>query len=62
MRAWRALRLGDKVSFHWSNYNDYGIIYGAVTKVCEDHVIATFDGDEYWIDDDNQNMFSRGWV
>lgn len=62
MRAWRALRLGDKVSFHWNDFDGYGVIHGKITKVCEDHVIATFKGNDYWLDEDNQDMFSRGWV
>ena len=62
MRMWRTLRAGDKVSFHWNDFDGYGVIHGRITEVCKDHAIATIDGSSYWIDDDTQNMFTKGWV
>lgn len=62
MRVWRTLKTDDKVSFHWNDFDGYGLAHGVITEVSTDHAIATIDGNVYWIDDDTQHMFSKGWV
>lgn len=62
MREWKALKSGDRISFHWNDFDGYGVAHGRVTEVSTDHAVARIDGNNYWIDDETQNMFSKGWV
>lgn len=62
MRTWKSLKMNDKVSFHFNDFDGSGILWGRVTEVCKDHAIMTYDGSNYWIDDDTAHMYSKGWV
>ena len=64
MKNWRELKIGDKVI---ENIDDFDCVkpvkvHCIITKVEEDHVIATEINDSdlnLWIDDDTEYMFEK---
>ena len=62
MKDWNRLKVGDKITFHWDEFDGSGSLHGRVAEVHADYVIVRIDGHGYWLDDDTQDMFCRGWV
>lgn len=61
MTNWKSLKIGDKVTWTWEDFEGKGTEPCVVTKVADDHVIATgltFD-EKLWIDDMTADMFVR---
>lgn len=61
MREWRNLKVGDRVSFHYNEFDGSGVLHGRVSEVSDTRAIVRIWGSDYWLDDDNKQMFSKGW-
>ena len=57
MDDWKRLHVGDKVVYHWNEFDGKGEMVGTVTEVEPDHVIVLADSMNLWLDDDTKNMF-----
>lgn len=63
MRSWESLKVGDRVAFKCDEFDGHGILNMYVSSVHDDHAIAMdFDAQRYWIDEDTQHMFMKGWI
>lgn len=57
MMNWRMWPIGSEVIFHWEEFDGSGKEKGILTEQNEDHAIVEANGVNYWIDDDNKDMF-----
>lgn len=63
MVEWSDLKVGDRVNHHWGEFDGKGVLNCYISSVHKDHAIAMdYDAIRYWIDDDTQHMFEKGWV
>lgn len=63
MADWRTLGIGDRVSYRWNDPDGSGVLNCYISSTHEDHAIAMdYDAARYWVDDDTQHMFEKGWV
>ena len=59
MRIWRSLKKGQKVKYHYRDFDGSGTIICEVTKVFFDHAVAAGNGMTLFIDDDTQLLFDE---
>ena len=52
---WTDAKIGDKILYHWEEFDGIGSVLGEVTAVYEDHLIFTADDLNYWMDEDIEN-------
>lgn len=48
---WTDAKIGDKIRYHWDEFDGSGTVCGEVTAVYEDHVIFTANALNYWLDE-----------
>ena len=59
LREWRQCNIGDKLIYHWNDFDGSGSLAGIVTEKQPDHCIVTVGGMHLWLDDRTLDMFSR---
>lgn len=61
--TWNSVRVGDRVTYRYNDFDGSGTINCYISSVHKDHAIAMdADAIRYWIDEDTQHMFSKGWI
>lgn len=63
MLEWRTVKVGDRVTHEYNDFDGRGVLNCYISSVHDDHAIAMdADAIRYWIDDDTQDMFKKGWA
>lgn len=63
MLEWRTVKVGDRVTHEYNDFDGHGVLNCYISSVHDDHAIAMdADAIRYWIDDDTQDMFKKGWA
>lgn len=57
MKSWRDLKLGDKVIYHFEEFDGSYKAEGVVIEVYKDHAIVSIPDITVWYDDDSEDMF-----
>lgn len=61
--SWKTMEVGDRVTYHYTGFDGSGSLFCYITSVHEDHAIAMdYDAIRYWVDDETEYMFSKGWA
>lgn len=59
MKDWRMLSVGDKMLYHWNEFDGSGEFVGTVIAINKDHAIVEAIGMKLWLDDESQHMFQK---
>ncbi len=54
----KKLKVGDRLTFFWDEFDGSGAIPGIVSSIEEDHAIVVADGQTLWLDSRNADMFA----
>lgn len=56
---WRTWNIGDRVLYHFCDFDGSGAFIGIVAEKHKDHLIIRVDDMNLWLDDDTVDMFRR---